>query len=344
MAAGPVIARWLGIATAHSMGRVMNVLGTSIQRATLAAAVLCLSSCATTTTIEQSSALADAGIAYGVGAEEVILVTRDRYLDWQSDSMLASLEDGPLCTPAEIVGEQTSSAACKSHAEEFEETNAENEEWIQDLTLLSAHADSLGRYFQSLKAIASYESGAAVTTATEQLIDRINSISDKLEPSAKLSDQEKASWAKLAGLVADSAKAQYLKERLRKDAPAIGRAIDIQGAVLDSNAVLLSAMDSANRREQFLINVRTPYLTGGATKNPGAWRIARRSALVPSPEVTQITKLRSASIALKEVWSGILSDSNDAASARQVFDDVADALKALDDVRKARNKANAGNE
>jgi hypothetical protein len=142
----------------------------------------------------------------------------------------------------------------------------------------------------------------------------------------------------LAGLVGDSIKAAHLRERLRNDAATIGRAIDIQSGVLDANAALLTSMDQADREVQFTTNVRNPYLTGAALSNPASWRTNRRLALLPGPEIQQLQTLRSASKSLKGVWEDILSGNGSPESARQVFDDIANALKLIDEARKAREK------
>ena len=316
----------------------------SCARSLLAISVVLLGACSTTSTVKQSSVLADAGIAYGRAAEEVILVTKDRYLDWESDSMLASLEGSSGCNAKEIAGDSPLTEACEARIKDFDATQTRNEKWIRDLTLLSAQAAALGRYFQSLKALSSHDVGGPIAGATEQLISRINDVSEKLEPEAKLSDAEKASWAQLAGLASEGIKATYLKNRLQEDANAIGRAIDIQGAVLNANAAVLFNIDKGNRKEIELVKVRYPYLTGEALKNAEFWRTVRRTALAPGPEVEQVLKLRSASISLKQVWKDILSGTGDAASAQYVLQDIAGALELLDDVREAKRSANAGGE
>jgi hypothetical protein len=312
----------------------------SLQRAVILATVtLWLCACASTRTVKQSEQLADAGVAYGAAAKDVIELTRDRYLDWHSEAILAELP-GPeaSCKPKEIVGEQEPSAECADLMKDFEETTKKDQEFVDQLSGLSAHADTLGRYFQSLKSLATYDAKGNAATATEGLLSNINALSDKLESDAKITDSQRTAWGKLAGLVGDSIKAAHLRERLRNDAATIGRAIDIQSGVLDANAALLTGMDQADREVQFTTNVRNPYLTGAALLNPDSWRTNRRLALLPGPEIQQLQTLRSASTSLKGVWEDILSGKGSPESARQVFDDIANALKLINDARKAREK------
>ena len=305
----------------------------------LAAVSLTLCACASTGTVKQSEQLADAGVAYGAAAQEVIELTRDRYLDWHSDAILAELS-GPdgSCKPNEIVGEQEPSAECVELMEDFKATTEKDKELVEQFSDLSAQADALGRYFQGLKSLATYDVNGEVATATEGLLTNINALSDKLETGAKITDAQRTAWGKLAGLVGDSIKAAHLRKRLRKDAATIGRAIDIQGGVLDANAALLAGIDQAAREEHFITDVRNPYLTGAALSNPAAWRTDRRLALLPAPEIQQLQTLRSASASLKGVWEDILSGRGSPEAAQQVFDDIAHALKLISEVRKAQEK------
>ena len=312
----------------------------SLRRAgVLAILALTLCACASTRTVRQSDQLANAGIAYGDAAQDVIILTRDRYLDWQSDAMLAGLSGtAGVGKPTELVGEQEPSQDCKDEIIQFGETAESSQANIQQFSDLSDHADALGRYFQALKSLASYDANGEVSTATQGLLTNLNTLSDKLETGAKITDAQKTAWSKLAGLVGDSIKAAHLRRRLREDAAAIGRAIDVQSGVLDANAALLEAMDAAVRREHFIKKVRNPYLTGTALSNPAAWRADRRLALLPPPDIQQLRTLRSASASLKTVWEDILSGRGSPEAAQQVFDDIAHALKLIRDVREANEK------
>lgn len=305
----------------------------------LAIPVLLLCACASTNTVKQAEQLAEAGIAYGAVAEDVIVLTRDRYLDWHSDAILAELSDSDeMCKPAEIVGEQVQSNACAALIGDFEETTKKDQDFVDDLSTLGQQAKALGRYFQALKSLATYDANGEVATATEGLLANINQLSDKLEIKAGISDQQKAAWGKLAGLVGDSVKASYLRKRLREDAATIGRAIDIQSGVLDANAALLFGMDDAQRSIAFTKNVKYPYLTGTAISDPASWRTHRRLALLPGPAIEQLQTLRSASTSLKNVWEDILSGRGSPESAGQLFDDVAKALKLIGEARKAQQE------
>lgn len=300
----------------------------------LATLVLSLCACASTNTVKQSAQLAEAGIAYGTAAENVIELTRDRYLDWHSDAILAELSaDDEICKPEEIVGEPERSDACEALMKDFEEATAKDQTFVDNLSGLSHQASALGRYFQALKSLATYDANGELATATGGLLTNIDALSDKLEAEAGISDQQRTAWGKLAGLVGDSVKASHLRKRLREDAAIIGRAIDIQGGVLNANAATLVAMDDAQRSEAFTKNVKNPYLTGSALSNPTSWRTHRRLALLPGPAIEQLQALRSASTSLKSVWEDILSARGSPESARQLFDDIANALKLIGEAK-----------
>lgn len=305
----------------------------------LALIAITLCACASTATVKQSEQLANAGVAYGAAAHTVIELTRDRYLDWHSDAMLAELSDPTTaCTSRQISGEDTPSAACDQLMGDFKKTSEKDKQLVEQFSDLSAQADALGRYFQALKSLATYDAKGEVATAADGILTRLNALSDKLEGEARLSDAQKSAWGQLAGLVGDSIKAAHLRERLRKDAASIGRAIDIQSGVLEANAGLLAGMDTAAREELFIMKVENPYLTYEALSNPAAWRANRRLALLPTPEIQQLQTLRSASVSLKSVWEDILSGRGSPEAAQQVFDDIANALKLIGEARMEQEK------
>lgn len=304
-------------------------------RLVIAVAIVGLGGCASSVTVKQSGQLADAGIAYGSAAQEVLGLTRDRYLDWESSSLLEELPDRPGCKPAELVGEQTPSADCESLITDFTQQTDNDQKLVDQFAQLDEHAEALSRYFQALKTLANFDAATSADNAADRLIDRINGLSDKLEGKAAITPAQKEAWSKLAGLVGNAIKAHHLKERLTKDAAAIGRAIDVQDGVLAASEAVLKGMDDAAREEAFLENVRTPYLTH-TVSDPRAWRQARYNALFPGPEIAQLRALRGASQSLHDVWADILSGSGSAESAAAVFDDIAKALKIIDDVRRAQ--------
>lgn len=291
-------------------------------------------SCASTTTVKQAGSLADAGIAYGGAAQEVIALTRDRYFDWQSASLLEEIADRAHCTKAEVAGEGTMSTACAELIAEFDDENVSNQELVSQFADLSDHARALGQYFQALKTLAVYDSAGSAESAAGRLVDRINGLSNKLEEKAAITPAQKTTWGKLAGLVGDAVKASRIKSRLEADAASIGRAIDIQSGVLQANLAVLEGLDNAARLEAYEENVRAPYLVGAIT-DPARWRAQRREMLSPGPEIAQVKALRAASEALQEVWADILSGSGNPQSAAQVFEDIARTIKIIDDVRRA---------
>ena len=292
-----------------------------------------LCACAATNTVKESGALADAGIAYGAAAQEVIVVTRDRFIDWESDSMIAEIEDSAHCTPQEVLSNP--SADCKALMDSFDEATRSDGEFVKTMDLLGAHAAALGRYFAALKAMADLDSAGQTSDAVGRLVDQVNGLSDALEGKAALSADQKSAWQKLAGLVGDSIKAAHLRKRLTEDAAVIGRAIDIQEGVLKANAAVLTGLDTADREFTRIKHVRTPYLTGTISDADG-WIAARRASILPGPEVEALVKLQSASRALKDVWTGILSGTTDVGAAKQVLDDITAALDAINAVRHAK--------
>jgi len=300
-------------------------------------AIATCSGCAPSAFVSQASSLADAGIAYGAAAEEIIPLTRDRYLDWNSESLLDELLDRTHCTAEEVDGESSQSPDCEALATEFAKTQEDHATLVNQLASLSNQAQALGRYFQNLKALAEYDSATGAANAAGRAMDRINGLSDALEGRAGITPEQKSAWSKLAGLVGDSIKAAKLRERLRADAGDIGRAIDVQDGMLAATAAVLKGLDAAAREESFIKDVQRPYLTG-FIENNARWIAARRTALFPGPAIEQLSSLESASEQLRDVWEDILTGGGSPAAAQRVFEDISRALDAVHAVRLAKTE------
>jgi len=311
----------------HVRHRSMTTLGSAL--------AILLAGCASTTTVRQADALADAGIVYGAAGGEVIAVTRDRYLDWKALALIEELPATPLCTPRELASADGRSAGCTEAMSEMQEDWDADRRFVADLDVLAAHADALRRYFGALKAMAAYDARGSASTATAQLIERIDALNAQLESNAPIGEDKKKAWAALAGLVGDTIKSRHLRDALRRDAAAIGKAIDLQSQALAFHAMTLDGIDQNARAFEYERNIKGAYLTGTAAANPDAWIARRRAALMPAPEVVQLQKLRAASESLKTVWNDILQGRTDPQAAQEVLADAAAALKILNDIRKA---------
>lgn len=296
--------------------------------------VLLISGCASTTTVRQANSLADAGIAYGTASQEVIALTRDRYVDWQSTSLMEEIIDREHCTTEEIAGGTTPSDDCEQLIRHFDLSHQNSKELYEQFSNLSDHARLLGQYFHALKTLATYDSAANSGAAAGRLVDRINALGGKLEEKVQISPAQRTGWANLAGLVGDTVKASIIRDRLKADAESIGRAIDIQSAVLEANLAVLSNLDRAKRLKAFEQGVRVPYLTGSVTDGP-RWISRRRQLLAPGPEIAQVKALQSASKSLQEVWTEILSGNGNPQAATEVLDEISRALRIVDEVRRA---------
>jgi hypothetical protein len=304
----------------------------SIRSLGVAALALVLGACATGTTVKQAGSLAAAGVAYGEAAKDVLDVTRERYIDWKSASLLLAHEDGDLCTPSEIAETVPISAQCDSAQKAFDNEMKGDATFIENIATLSAHAEALRKYFVALRAMVDYDAGAAASASMDRLVDQVGNLNQALGEKNEISADRKDAVGKLAALAANSIKASALRDRLHADAETIGLAIEIQDSVLESSAVLLKGLDSAARERELIEHVREPYLTNAIPDNV-AWAQARRSALVPGPEIEAITKLAAASKDLADVWENIVSDKQDMSSVVEVLTQISAALDALNDLK-----------
>ena len=296
-------------------------------------AALALTGCAASAVVSESANLADAGIAYSQAAQDILPLTRERYLEWQSDSLLEERLGLDPCTEEQIDAEAPP-GDCKDLITKFDTAQNTQKQLAQHFTDLANHARALQSYFQSLKTLTDYDSATSASNAAGRAIDRINGLSNSLEATANIEPAQREAWAGLAGLVGDTVKAARLKARLKADAAAIGRALDIQDGVLEACAGLLGGLDEAAREEEFQAAVRTPYVTDSISSTSG-WKAARVASLTPTPEIEELNHLRSAGAQLRDVWDDILSGSGNPAAAQRVFEDLSRAIDVLNAVRRA---------
>jgi hypothetical protein len=292
--------------------------------------------CAATAVVSESANLADAGIAYGQAAQDILPLTRERYLDWQSDSLLEERLGLDPCTEEQVdANEQPED--CQALIKKFDGAQETQKTLAQNFTDLADHARALQSYFQSLKTLTDYDSATSAANAAGRAIDRINGLSNSLEGAANIKPEQREAWAGLMGLIGDAVKAAKLRARLQADAATIGRALDIQDGVLETCAGLLGGLDAAAREEEFQADVRTPYVTNSISDGR-SWKAARVASLTPTPEIEELKHLKSASAQLRDVWEDILSGSGSPAAAQRVFEDLSRAIDVLNAVRRAEAK------
>ncbi len=301
------------------------------------AALICLAAlggCATPVTVQRAQNLSDAGIAYGNAASQLMDQTRDRYIDYNSDELLAEIDGLNPCTDDELLDEDSASEDCKETISSFDDSQKRVGATANLMTQLGVQAQAMSAYFGALQSLADEGSGAAVEASASRLSTQINGLNTALGGEAILTDAQKSAYSALAGYAADAYKAGVLKRVMARDAQTITLAIELQDRVVETNISVLKAIGAAEDEEDYLTQVRRPYLLG-APGDASNWKSQRKQLLLRQSVVSQLESLRVASQRLRGIWDDILHNRSTLAETQMLLDDIAKALDLISAARDA---------
>lgn len=298
------------------------------------ACAIALSGCAAPLTVQRSQNLAGAGIAYGNAASQLMDQTRDRYIDYNSAELLAEIDGLNPCSGDELTEEDSASEDCKESITAFDDSQQRVGETARLMTQLGVQAQAMSAYFGALQDLANEGAGAAVEASASRLATQLNGLNTALGGETILSDAQKVAYSGLAGYAADAYKAGVLKKILSRDAQTISLAIELQDRVIETNISVLKAIGAAEDEEDYLANVRRPYLLGepGDASN---WKARRKELLLRQNVVSQLESLRVASQRLRGIWDDILHNRSTLAETQLLLDDLAKALHLIAAARDA---------
>jgi hypothetical protein len=304
--------------------------------------LLCLGGCATPVTVQRAQDLSAAGIAYGNAASQLMDQTRDRYIDYNSDELLAEIDGINPCTGDELIDESSASPDCRDTISSFDDSQQRVGQTASLMTQLGVQAQAMSAYFGALQDLADDGAGAAVEASASRLATQLNGLNTALGGAAILTDAQKAAYSGLAGFAADAYKAGVLKRVLSRDAQTISLAIELQDRVIETNISVLKAIGAAEDEEDYLANVRHPYLLGepGDASN---WKARRKELLLRQNVVSQLESLRVASQRLRGIWDDILHNRSTLAETQLLLDDLAKALDLIAAARDANAQSQSHN-
>ena len=282
-----------------------------------------LQGCASVT-VERSKDVSKAALAYADATVAVIDVAIDAAIDADSDAQ-AVIAPRPPVAEADMA----------RRAAELAQLDAGLATTVQRYTALKASVRATRAYFVALQALADGSQADADAAAVKSAARGVDSVGAALAGTGgtpPLSEAQVKAIGGLAKVVSIEVQGAMLQAALTRDATTIGRALQLQQAVLmlagdDIRAHLVEANDRFYAK-----HVLGPYQRG-ALGPP--WATDRRISIKVRALGTSNTALTAAATAaetMQAVWSRILGGSSSAAeiaTSLQETQELLDAVKAL---------------
>ena len=264
---------------------------------------LWICSCATQP-VKQAKDLSSSGIAYSNAVNNLINVTIDRVIDFDSQELKKS--------------RYGSGAALKVN---IHQKNKAVINLISELEQFRAQTKLLKTYFLNLQALADSSIKEDAGIAVQSLSHSISNLNETLEGKASLTAQQQKQIGALGGLVASSIHAAKIKRALSRDAQIIAKYLCYQENQLRSIGDVLK--DRFQAENDLFLNekVVSPYID--KTKKLGPiWQANRKQWFKTQFLSQQLDTAQQAAKQLRGIWSDILSGKTDLNSLRVLISDV----------------------
>jgi len=201
----------------------------------------------------------------------------------------------------------------------------------------------LAEYFAGLEEFAKQDISTPFETETGGLVDSINKAGNTVEknPEAKkkISDAERASIAKLSGLVARQVHGQALARVLERDAPMIGTQLKLMSKILATYSEWIRARSDMELKEFYRDRVVKPFV--GTGELPESWDQDVRRYLQGTSLSEQLAKAQDAGERMERFWTGYLAGEISISAVVADLKDMERLLQAISDFAKARTDASA---
>jgi len=198
-------------------------------------------------------------------------------------------------------------------------------------------------YFANLEKFAKQEISASFETATGGLIDSINDVSQAVEASpqakAKISNAERASLAKLSGLVARQVHGQALARVLERDASMIGTQLKLMSKILATYSEWIRTRSDMELQEFYRGRVEKPFV--GTEELPGSWDQDVHHYLQGTGLSEQLVRAQAAGERMERFWAGYLAGEISSREMIVSLKEMEQVLEAVSAYSKARMDASA---
>lgn len=283
----------------------------------LAAVALLAVGCSGPRELEPYERVGAAGRAYAGAMDGLLALSRDRFIDAQSEALL---RDRALALDREA----------------YDEANRRAREYARLTGDLRAHARLLGQYFGGLEDLAASDAPAGTRESLAATATAIDTLTASLVGRPALG-RAAAPASALGQLVVSDRLRDAVRAEVRERGDVVRRALAAQEALLDA---LARGLDADAERGAGLVlsrRVTAPFESGAAVapENQDAWVAARREALLAPLAAAEVRAASGATRDLRRAFEAVAAGGRGgglAALARSLatFAELVDARAAGD--------------
>jgi predicted small secreted protein len=265
---------------------------------------LLISGCATQT-VQQGKDLSSSGIAYTDAVNNLLDITVDRIIDFDSAELMKSRRGSNL-------------------REQVIQKNQAVVLVISEIDTFRIQTKLLKTYFLNLQALADSpikdDAGSAVQ-ALSSSISKLNAVFGGKDGEEGLTDEQKKQIGALGGLVSASTHASKIKRALERDAEIIGIYLSHQENQLNTIAGILRDRFNAENDLFLEEKIIAPYVD--RDQNIGASWVTNRKQWFKTRFISlQLNTAQEAARQLRGVWADILEGRTDLNSLSVLISDV----------------------
>ena len=278
---------------------------------------LLISGCATQS-IQQGKDLSSSGIAYTDAVDNLLDVTIERVIDFDSAELMKSRLGSNL-------------------RDQVTQKNQAVVNVISEIDHFRAQTKLLKTYFLNLQALADSPIKDDAGSAVQALAGSISNVNMTLggkDGKESLTDEQKTQIGALGGLVANSIHAAKIKRALTRDAEIIGIYLSHQENQLNIIAGILQDRFNAENDLFLEEKIIAPYIDRNQNLGP-SWASNRKQWFETQFISQQLTTAQEAAVQLSGVWADILQGRTDLNSLSVLISDVNEFVTTIQALKEA---------
>lgn len=260
------------------------------------AAVLSTTGC-DTGRLAQFGALASTGTAYVTSFHAFTQSAGDAFLAADSASMIAARN---------VAGPQLVAANSATYAKSLLAEDTQMRRYLATLQTLDRQATLLGQYFAAITAITSGKASAATLTSVDTCVDALNKLNPEVESASLGGRNVKDFLGPTVPLVVTHFEVRALETSLRRSAPTIQRALDLQEAAVKALAAQQNDSLALTLQSDETSRVIAPYTSNAPL--PASWASDRAAFLKDSASLDSSHGLTDTIDELRKSFARLVSD------------------------------------
>ncbi len=276
-----------------------------------------------TQTLQQGSDLCAAGVQYAEALDQLLDVTIETVIDYDSDELLRQRK---YADPNDL----------RRFLDERDDALIEQ---VKTLETFRNHGQRLQAYFVGLQELVDAKVQDSAAAAVGDLSSSIAAANESLKKSQKLdlTEEEQAAVSQLGGLVARSVHAKTVKTVLRRDAAVVAEQLALHEKLLEKLRAILEDRYAGQRDVVRNQKIRKPYVAAGEPLGD-EWKADRKQWIRSNFCLEELTRATEAVRQMRFVWAGILEGRRSVESVQLALNDIHEFTQAVLALHEARSE------